>query len=75
VGFEWVCNELEHNRKMFPVHPPSILYCTLVAVGSLSPFSLGMSQGLRETAVLQFANYELSNQASHPDKEKGLTFS
>jgi hypothetical protein len=61
--------------KMFPVHPPSTLYCTLVAVGSLSPFCLGMSQGLKETAVLHFANYEVASHASHPDKEQGLTFS
>jgi hypothetical protein len=73
----FVCSqsELEHTGKVFPVHPPSILYCTLVAVGSLWPFSLGMSQGLKETPVLHFANYEVANHVSHPDKEKGLTFS
>jgi hypothetical protein len=46
-----------------------------VAVGSLSTFPLGMSQGRKETAVLHFANYKAANHASHPDKEKGLTFS
>jgi hypothetical protein len=47
----------------------------LVAFGSLWLFSLRMSQGLKETAVLHFANYKVANHASHPDKEKGLTFS
>jgi hypothetical protein len=34
-----------------------------------------ISQGLKETAVLHFANDEAANHASHPEKEKGLTFS
>ncbi len=75
VGSQWVGSEMEHTGNVFPVHPPSTLYCTLVAFGSLWPFSLRMREGLQETAVLHFANYKVANHASHPDKEKGLTFS